>query len=903
MIKERSDRELVEKSLEESEQRFRTIFESASDGILVVDVETKRFLLGNRMICSMLEYSNDEIKNLTVMDIHPEEDLPRVLDQFEKLARGEITLAADIPVKRRDGGVFYADINSSWLTLDGKKYMAGIFRDVTGRKKAEEALKESEDHYRTIISAVTDYIFTVRVENGRPASTLHSPACIAVTGYTSEEFAADPYLWLNMVVETDREMVIEHANRVLSGSDPGPIQHRITRKDGVIRWVKNTPVLHRNESGTLIAYDGLIRDITDRKHAEDTMLNTLSLLNATLQSTADGILVVDSAGKIEAFNRKFVQMWRIPESIINSRDDDKAIMFVLDQLKDPEGFLSKVRELYSQPDAESYDVLVFKDGRVFERYSQPQKIGGNVVGRVWSFRDVTDQKRAEDSLRESEQKYRSLFEESKDVVYISTRAGKFLDINNAGVELFGYSSKEELLQIDIPRDLYVNPGDRILFQNLLLKQGYVKDYEVVFRKKEGEHVTVLLTATAVPDETGEITAYRGIMKDITERKRLEEQLLQAQKMEAIGQLAGGIAHDFNNILTAIIGFGNLLKMETEKDDPLRSYITQILDSAARAANLTQALLAFSRKQIISPKPVNLNEIIKGIDSLLSRLIGEDVELSTMLTDKDLIIMADSGQIDQVLMNLATNSRDAMPDGGRLIIRTELTEFDSEFVKAHGFGQPGHYALIAVEDTGHGMDEETRERIFEPFFTTKDVGKGTGLGLAMAYGIIKQHNGYITVYSELNEGTIFKIYLPLIKSKVTDTALTGVPTPMGGKETILVAEDNDQVRELIRKVLSGYGYEVLEAVDGEDAIRIFKRNRDSIQLLILDVVMPKKNGKEVYKQIKRERPDMEAIFTSGYTADIVHNKGILEKGLNFILKPLSPEELLTKVRKVLDKIER
>jgi len=705
-----------------------------------------------------------------------------------------------------------------------------------------------------------------------------------------------------MVLEKDREIVIKHANRILSGYDPGPIEHRITRKDGVIRWVENTPVLHRNQSGTLISYDGLIRDITERKNAEDTMLNTLSLLNATLQSTADGILVVDSVGKIEAFNRKFVQMWRIPESIINSRDDDKAIMFVLDQLKDPGGFLSKVRELYSQPDAESYDVLEFKDGRVFERYSQPQKIGGNVVGRVWSFRDVTDQKRAEDSLRESEQKYRSLFEESKDVVYISTPAGKFLDINNAGVELFGYSSKEELLQIDIPRDLYVSPDDRMHFQNLLLKQGYVKDYEVVFKKKEGEHVTVLLTATAVPDETGEIAAYRGIMKDITERKRLEEQLLQAQKMEAIGQLAGGIAHDFNNILTAIIGFGNLLKMETEKDDPLRSYITQILDSAARAANLTQALLAFSRKQIISPRPVNLNEIIRGIDRLLSRLIGEDVELSTLLTDKDLIIMADSGQIDQVLMNLATNSRDAMPEGGRLIIRTELTEFDSEFVKAHGFGQPGHYALITVEDTGHGMDEKTRERIFEPFFTTKDVGKGTGLGLAMAYGIIKQHNGYFTVYSELNEGTIFKIYLPLIKSKVTYTALTRVPTPLGGKETILVAEDNDQVRELIRKVLSGYGYEVLEAVDGEDAIRIFKKNRDSIQLLILDVIMPKKNGKEVYKQIKKERPDMEAIFTSGYTADIVHNKGILEKGLNFILKPLSPEELLRKVRKVLDKIE-
>src|SRR4030043_142488 len=385
-------------------------------------------------------------------------------------------------------------------------------------------------------------------------------------------------------------------------------------------------------------------------------------------------------------------------------------------------------------------------------------------------RDITERKRVEKALRESEQKYRTLFEESKDVIYISTPEGKFLDINPAGIELFGYPSKEEFLQIDITHDLYISPVDREKFQKVLARQGYSKDYEVVFRKKDGEHVIVLLTTTIVRDERGEIVAYRGIMKDITERKKLEEQLLQAQKMEAIGQLAGGIAHDFNNILTAIIGFGNLLKMETSEDDILRSYITPILNSAERAANLTQALLAFSRRQIISPKPVNLNEIILGLERLLSRVIGEDIELSTVLADRDLIIMADSGQIEQVLMNLATNARDAMPDGGKLTISTKIVELDSEFIKTHGFGKKGPYALVSVEDTGHGIDEKTQERIFEPFFTTKEVGKGTGQGLAMVYGIIKQHDGYINLYSEQGMGTIFNIYLPLIKSEVEETKL-------------------------------------------------------------------------------------------------------------------------------------
>jgi PAS domain S-box-containing protein len=508
------------------------------------------------------------------------------------------------------------------------------------------------------------------------------------------------------------------------------------------------------------------------------------------------------------------------------------------------------------------------------------------------------------ALRESEEKYRTLVENVSIGVYRNTTGphGRFLQANRAMVKIFGYDSIDEFMKIHVS-DLYQDPEERKLFVEEISLNGSVKDRELLLRKKDGTPIWVSVTANAESDDEGNIKWIDGVLEDITLKRRLEEQLRQSQKMEAIGTLAGGIAHDFNNILTAIIGYAGLLKTGVSQDDLLRDYVNEMMISCERASLLTQSLLAFSRKQVISPKPVDLNKVIKKVEALLMRVIGEDIELRTILAHRDLTVMADVGQIEQVLMNLAANARSAMPDGGILSIGTEALELDDEFTKAHGYGIPGPYALISVTDTGHGMDEKTKERIFEPFFTTREVGKGTGLGLAMVYGIIKQHEGYINTYSELGKGTTFKIYLPLIQAKAevmepVMPALAGAGPPKGS-ETILLAEDDNEVRKITKNILEGSGYRVIEAVDGEDAVNKFLLNRDEIQLLIFDVIMPKKSGKEAYEEVKKIAPGVKALFTSGYTADIIHRKGVLEEGINFIPKPVAPDTLLKKMREVLD----
>jgi PAS domain S-box-containing protein len=496
-------------------------------------------------------------------------------------------------------------------------------------------------------------------------------------------------------------------------------------------------------------------------------------------------------------------------------------------------------------------------------------------------------------LRKFEESYTALFDSAGDAIFVvDNETFAILDVNPAGCTLYGYS-RQELLTMN---SLALSTEPNKITEAIAERAWKIPPHYHI--KKNGEVFPVEITTGFLKKHDHSI--HTAIVHDVTERKRLQDQLIQAQKMESIGTLAGGVAHDFNNILTAIIGNATLIELRNGgSDDKIAAFASQILESSYRATRLTNSLLTYSRKYVASTAKVNLNEIVSKVETLLHHVINEDIMVNVNIADDYLPVMADVNQMEMVIINLATNARDAMSAGGILTIATSLVCADDDVFTINSGDYEGMYAQLSVSDTGTGMTDKTVERIFDPFFTTKEVNKGTGLGLSIVYGIVTQHNGHIKVVSNPGSGTTFLIRLPLLTSVFARMEKPQRKDLQRGTETILLAEDNDMVRNIVRKLLEDFGYRVFEAVDGMEGLRVFMENRDSIDLVIMDVIMPTMNGKDAYDEMKRLSPELKAIFTSGYTADILNEKGIQSDQLNFLPKPLALDGLLAKIREVLE----
>lgn len=511
--------------------------------------------------------------------------------------------------------------------------------------------------------------------------------------------------------------------------------------------------------------------------------------------------------------------------------------------------------------------------------------------------------REQAALRESEARYRRLAENARDLIYRYTFAPRrgFAYVSPAATSITGYTPEEHYADPDLGIKL-VHPDDRPQLEKILSDPN-LTSRPVILRwlHKSGKIIWTEQQNVPIFDETGQLVAIEGIARDITARLELEERLRHAQKMESIGQLAGGIAHDLNNLLVPIIGYTELSLGETPANTTLHGYLNQIHRAGESAANLTRQILAFSRRQVLQMELVNLNQVVTDLSKILQRLVGEDVEFKVKLDPELYLIKADVSQLEQVLLNLVINARDAMPEGGELCVETGTVELDSLYYDSHPEFEPGHYMVITITDTGIGMDAATRQHIFEPFFTTKNKGEGTGLGLATVFGIVKQHRGQIYVYSEPGQGSTFKVYLPATEDGATvSQAITQPDTSVSGQETVLLVEDDDRVRLLVRETLSRYGYHVLEAKSPREGLAIATDpSVRTIHLLLTDVVMPQMNGKELFEQIIQFYPNISVIYMSGYTDDIIVRRGILHEGTNFLQKPFSVKGLVKKVRSVLD----
>lgn len=813
-----------------------------------------------------------------------------------------------------------------------------------GKKTLETELINWRDKFEKIISAMKEVVYEWDIEKNE---TSWEGDVEAIFGLRKGELKNTKFHWSDFIHPDDKDLTLSKIESALKdGVSTLELEYRIKKLDGSTIYCLDYAYIIRDETGKAIKTLGMIIDITQLKETEQKLLqreevlktinNSASILLKTINWESEINNLIAEIGKAMKVSSVYVfQNQTLDSEIITSlkfrwystetkqKIEDAQLQNISYKLSGFERWLDvlgKKEVIYGLvKDFPFREYLFLSFLGVKSILVAPVFVGDKWWGFI-SLNDCENERRWESSeidaiitfadilglaiqrsenekaLRNSEQRYRKLFEDSKDPIYISTPEGKLVDVNPAFVELFGYSSKEEILKVDIATELYENPEDRKKNLEAIEKQGYVKDYELHLKTKDGKKLIVYDTSTPIYDEKGNIIAYQGILRDVTRVKILENQLLQSQKMDALGRLTAGVAHDINNALTVILGNTQLAKRLLSQDiEKAKEKLVEIEQTIRKTGEFTKKLLIFSREQPAVMKTIDLNSVVNDLTKVVLKAIRENVKIELILDPKLPNIKADPALINQLLLNLIINAQEAIPDAGKIIIETYTRHIDEEYSMFHLDAKPGDYVVLSITDTGVGISKDIIDKIFEPFFTTKE--HGTGLGLSIVYGIVKQHDGFINVYSKPGQGTTFRVYFPAVYEEEKQAVEEEKVEIRGGNETILVAEDEEKLRITVADILQNLGYKVYTASNGLEAVEIFKEKANEIDLVFLDIVMPVLSGYDAMREIRKIKPDVKVLFATGYS---LNGLNLNLEGFDLIQKPYSYEIIALKVREVLDR---
>jgi PAS domain S-box-containing protein len=873
---------------------YKIIFEHSPLGIFHFN-EQGIITAFNENFVKILGSSREKLMGLSVLNGLTDQKL---MGCIAKTLEGEVTHHEDFYSTVTSNKVVPVKCNFAPVIQNGKTLGGiGIVSDITEQKQTEESLARAKQNLERTFEAISDGIMVldnnytvirvnkalIKCVGARDEKEILGRRCFEIIHGTSTPIGCCPHTKLLLDGEEHTEEVGLPEFKKILRVNVSPL----TDQDGNVQGCVH-----------------VTRDITERKKAEEDLRSSEERFRLIAETTSDIIWCLDD-------NYHFTYVSPSARETFGVSPDEILGTSIFDLITPRHKEIVKTAVIDRRTQEEN---LGIRTGTVSHEVEGLHKNGnpvwtetrstpirdkdGRISGFVGITRNISERKKSEIKLKESERKYRALFEESRDGIYSVLRDGTILDANPSFLDIFGYT-EEEMIGENIIK-FYADPSARTCFQKEIESQGFAKDYEVRFLKKQGIVFYGLITASVVYGESGEIVGYRGIIRDLTIRKGLQQQLLQAQKMEAVGTLAGGIAHDFNNLLQVIQGSADLLLHQKARSDPDYKNLSLIFNAAKSGADLVRRILMFSRKSDISPLSLDLNEAINHTAEVLSRTLPKMIRIQTELSDNLPRVSADPVQIEQVLLNLAVNAGDAMPEGGSLSIKTDTFDIDDTSPqKCMGY-RLGNYVKMSVSDTGPGIPPDVLTHIFEPFYTTKMVGKGSGLGLSVVYGIINHHRGYITCQSEMGRGTTFDILLPVNNSKPKPGGGNKNLKTLSGNETVLVVDDDDRVRLLAKETLETFGYTVLEASNGKDALTIYAEKQDLISLVVLDLMMPEMSGRTCLKHLLSINPSVKVIIMSGYSTEDEIQKSKDMGATNFLGKPYKIDEFMKQVREVIDR---